>query len=98
MESAEKRRHDLYNAVSDIIGPEQATTLMDYLPTVTNHHLSTTDQFELLRRELSEFRAEIRSETKSEFQRVNDRIDRLFYALVSVPVLTVGLIRLVESF
>lgn len=93
MESAEKRRHDLYNAVSDMIGPEQATTLMDYLPTVTNDHLATTDQFELLRREMWEFKSEI----KSEFQRVHDRIDRLFYALVSVPVLTVGLLRLVES-
>jgi archaellum component FlaC len=89
MGSVEKRRLDLYNAVADKIGEEQATTLMDFLPTVTNDQPATTDQFELLRRELSELKSEVRE--------VHTRIDRLFYALVSVPVLTVGLIRLVES-
>lgn len=88
MGSVEKRRLDLYNAVANKIGAEQATTLMDFLPTVTNDQLAT-DQFELLRRELTELKSEIRE--------VHKRIDRLFYALVSVPVLTVGLIRLVES-
>lgn len=70
MASSETARLDLYNALGELIGPENAGTLMTYLPD----------------RRMSDVVAGVealRSEMTMGFRAVNGRIDRMFLALVA---------------
>ncbi len=62
---------------------------MELLPIVPAEKLINHDHFQLLRSETAELKAAIET--------VNRRMDRLFYAMISMPVVTVGLLRLTDS-
>ena len=66
MTRAEAKRHDLYNSLAELIGTDQANTLMAYLPTHESHDLVTKDDL-----------AAMREEMRAGFDRLERRIDAL---------------------
>jgi hypothetical protein len=80
---SESARHDLYNGLTELLGPQRAETLMTALPAYDTSDLVT-------RSDLASFVAELRAEFKSDLAAVNARIDRLFVAMMSGFVLTLG--------
>jgi hypothetical protein len=80
---SESARHDLYNGLTELLGPQRAETLMAALPAYDTSDLVTKS-------DLAAFGAELRAEFKSDLAAVNTRIDRLFLAMMSGFVVTVG--------
>lgn len=75
----EAARLDLYNGLSDLLGPERADTLMTYLPSFQPDEIATRSDLGALRDEVSEFRADL----KAGLTALNLRMDRLFLTLVA---------------
>ena len=80
MPISETARHDLYNGLTDLLGPDQAETLMAYLPEFDPSDVATKSDIARLdtditavHLELKEFRAEM----ARGFAVVNDRFDRV---------------------
>jgi|SRR5690606_5446795 len=90
---SESQRHDLYTVLSNLLGPEPASTLMAYLPTEPAHRLATRSDLDLL-----ETRLVARLEgLESRMDRLNGRMDRfetrmdhLFLALIAGMVAIVA--------
>ena len=81
MASSETARLDLYNALGELIGPENAGTLMTYLP---DRRISdVVAGIEALRSEMTAGIEVLLSEMTMGFLAVNGRIDRMFLALVA---------------
>jgi hypothetical protein len=80
---SESDRHDLYNGLTELLGPRRAETLMAALPAYDISELVTKSDLAL-------FGAELRAEFKSDFAEVNARIDRLYLATLSGFVVTLG--------
>ena len=78
----EARRHDLYNALEEVLGTDRADTLMAHLPTTEAAALATRGDFEEIRAEVKGIRAEI--------QVINQRLDRLFLTLAAGLLAVVG--------
>jgi hypothetical protein len=53
MTTAESRRHDLYNGLAELLGADQADTLMTYLPHTESEGLATKADLDALERNLS---------------------------------------------
>jgi exoribonuclease II len=97
MAMSEAARADLYNGLSDLLGPERAETLMTHLPRYDPAEVATKSDFAELRSNFSELRsdfAELRSDFRSEiselrtemttgFAGVNERFDRMYLTLVA---------------
>lgn len=81
MASSETARLDLYNALGELIGPENAGTLMTYLP--DRKMSDVVAGIEALRSEMTAGFEALRSEMTMGFLAVNGRIDRMFLALVA---------------
>lgn len=75
MTTPEARRHDLYNALSDFIGADQADTLMAYLPSQATAELAT-------RADIQELGTRI-ERLEDRLDSVNQRLDRLFLTLAA---------------
>ena len=82
MTTSEARRHDLYNALSETIGPDRADTLMAYLPSTETASLATKSDIADLKADI--FALGQRIET------VNKRLDRLFLTLSAGLIAIVG--------
>ena len=78
MTMSEESRHRLYSRLEDLLGPVEATTLMEHLPAGASSDLVTRRDFEAfavqlrteLRADFAEFRAEFeqfRGEMRTEF-------------------------------
>jgi len=94
---SEAARADLYNGLSDLLGPERAETLMTHLPRYDPAEVATKSDFAELRTDFAEVRsdfAELRSDFRSEiselrtemttgFAGVNERFDRMYLTLVA---------------
>jgi hypothetical protein len=80
---SESDRHDLYNGLTEWLGPRRAETLMSALPAYDISELVTKS-------DLASFGAELRAEFKSDFSAVNARIDRLYLATLSGFVVSIG--------
>ena len=71
--SSEAARHDLYNGLNELLGPERAETLMAALPAYDTSDLVTKSDLMVfgaemrseLRAEISEFRADAKSDIAS---------------------------------
>jgi len=97
MAMSEAARADLYNGLSDLLGPERAETLMTHLPRYDPAEVATKSDFAELRTDFAEVRsdfAELRSDFRSEiselrtemttgFAGVNERFDRMYLTLVA---------------
>jgi hypothetical protein len=81
--ASESARHDLYNGLNELLGPQRTETLMAALPAYDASDLVTKSDLTL-------FGAELRAEFKSDFSAINARIDRLYLATLSGFVVTLG--------
>lgn len=75
---SEADRSDLYNGLSEMLGPDRAETLMAQLPQFDPTDMATKSDLAELRSEFAELRAELRGGLAA----VNQRLDRLFLALL----------------
>ncbi len=93
----------LYNELRRVIGDTNADTLMSYLPTEAENPATRSDllasetrltgEVQLLRSEMEDFRSELRGlrdELHGGLAAMNQRIDRLFLALVGGLFLVVA--------
>ena len=90
--ASEAARHDLYNGLTELLGPQRAETLMAALPTYDTSELVTKSDLALfgteMKAELSELGArvsqlEVRmTAVESALVAINLRLDRMFLALV----------------
>ncbi len=62
MAMSEAARADLYNGLSDLLGPERAETLMTHLPRYDPAEVATKSDFADLRSDFAELRSDFRSE------------------------------------
>jgi hypothetical protein len=72
---SEARRLDLYNALSETLGPERADTLMAHLPSREATDLATRADINALKTRMERLQGGIDS--------VNLRLDRLFLTLAA---------------
>lgn len=79
MTTPEAARLDLYNGLSDLLGPERAETLMTYLPGYQPDKVATRSDLDTLRDEMNGFRAEMMTGLTA----LNLRMDRLFLTLAA---------------
>ena len=84
---SEAARHDLYNGLTELLGPQRAETLMAALPSYDISDLVTKDEF---RAGMAELRAEFKGDLHQGLAAVNTRIDRLFVAMMGGFVVTLG--------
>jgi hypothetical protein len=87
MTASESARHDLYNALTELLGPQRAETLMAAIPSHDISDLATKDD---LRAEMAGLRTEIQSDLQQGLASVNLRLDRLFLAWVGGLIVIVG--------
>ena len=87
MTTSESARHDLYNGLTELLGPQRAETLMAALPSYDISDLVTKDEF---RAGMAELRAEFKGDLQQGLAAVNARIDRLFVAMTSGFVVSIG--------
>jgi hypothetical protein len=59
---SEAARADLYNGLSDLLGPERAETLMTHLPRYDPAEVATKSDFADLRSDFAELRSDFRTE------------------------------------
>ena len=81
MTAAESRRLDLYNGLSDLIGPDRADTLMAYLPSRAGAELATNEGLHDLESRLSKGINDVESRLSTRIDRLEDRMDSGFAAL-----------------
>jgi hypothetical protein len=58
----ERSRHQLYQRLQEVLGPEEATTLMEHLPPGGTGRLATKDDLQMLRHEMEAMRLALLSE------------------------------------
>lgn len=93
MTTAESRRHDLYNALSEFLGAERADTLMAYLPSENASELATRADINATRADMDRRFDLVDDRLNGVEQRLerlehgiataNQRLDRLFLTLVA---------------
>lgn len=59
MSTDERARHQLHTKVADVLGPDEAATLMGYLPPVGWADVATKHDLDVLRRDLNGLRGEL---------------------------------------
>lgn len=86
---SEADRSDLYNGLSELLGPDRAEVLMAQLPRFDPAEVATKSDLAALRSDFAELRsdtrsdiAELRAELRGGLAGVNQRLDRLFLALL----------------
>ncbi len=82
MAISEAARADLYTGLAEVLGRDRAETLMAYLPTFEPIDVATKSDIAELRRAMDRLRVELRGEMSSRFTTVEERLDRLFLALI----------------
>jgi hypothetical protein len=87
MTASESARHDLYNGLTELLGPQRAETLMAAIPAHDISDLATKDD---LRAEMAGLRTEIKNDLQQGLASVNLRIDRLILAWVGGLIVIVG--------
>jgi hypothetical protein len=63
--TSERRRHDLYDELRELLGDDSADELMNYLPPVGWADVATKPDIGMVRHQLDTCRAELRSEMSS---------------------------------
>lgn len=75
---SEAARADLYTGLAEVLGPDRAETLMTQLPRYDPTDVATKADVGELRSEFGDLRSELRDGLAA----VNQRLDRLFLALL----------------
>lgn len=75
MPISEVARAHLYTGLAEVLGPDRAETLMAQLPRFDPSDVATKS-------DLAALRSELRSELRDGLAAVNQRLDRLFLALL----------------
>ena len=90
MSISEAARRDLYNGLSDLLGPDRAETLMAYLPEFDPKDVAMKSDTSELKSDISELGSDLHGEIKAlrgemtvGFASVNERFDRLYLALIA---------------
>lgn len=79
MSTSEPARLDLYNGLTELLGPDRAEKLMTYLPAFDPAEVATKSDILLLGSDI----LKLESELKSGLAAINARLDRLFLALLA---------------
>jgi hypothetical protein len=79
----ERARHELHGRLEDILGPDEAATLMGYLPPVGWADVATKRDLDVLRRDVAGLSAELRDLRTESAAQV-----RTFMLATSASVLT----------
>lgn len=91
MAITEESRHRLYQRLGEVLGEEQATTLMEHLPPVGWADVATKRDLDVLRTELrlefAAFREEMRVELHKSLQRMTVG---MFASMISFAGILVG--------
>jgi hypothetical protein len=82
MAVSEARRRDLYNVLDELLGTDEADTLMAYLPAYATIDVATKDDIRRLEDRLSGMDAR--------FDRIEDRLDRFFITQSAGLIAMVG--------
>ncbi len=83
MSASERERHELAAKLEELLGPDQAATLMEHLPPMRWDALARQEDLLALRSDVGELRSDVdglRGEMqglRGEMGRTNDRIDHL---------------------
>jgi hypothetical protein len=82
MNASASDRHRLHNRLEQLLGPEDAATLMEHLPPDEWNQLATRadllvlkSDVEELRSEVREFRAEVRHDVRDVERRITEHVD-----------------------
>jgi hypothetical protein len=59
---SEAARNDLYNGLSELLGPERAETLMSYLPRYDPCEVATRSDIDSIRAEIADLRSELKAD------------------------------------
>lgn len=77
METYERRRHDLYTKLAEVLGPDDAETLMEYLPPWSWPEIATKDDLQALARELRTEMSSLRHELRGEMAELRGEMSGL---------------------
>jgi hypothetical protein len=75
--TSERRRHELYRELQDVLSDESADELMSALPPVGWADVATKSDVAMIRHELDALRAELRGEFQHEFGRLRGEFGEL---------------------
>lgn len=99
--ASEAARNDLYNGLTELLGPERAETLMTYLPAYDPSEVATKSDLRELKQELKSEIGEMKQELRSEMGELSKRIDRVLLTLAAglfvIFAAVVGLIGVVVA-
>ena len=79
MATAESRRHDLSNGLTEFIGEDRADTLMTYLPLQESTNLATRADLDALKTAVTGRLDTVDHRPEA----INHRLDRMVFALVA---------------
>ena len=101
MAITEKSRHELYRRLEEILGPEQATTLMEHLPPVGWADVATKDDLRSLQSSLTAridvVGSELRTEMASLSTELHSTLRTNAYLTIGAMAALVGLISAVAT-
>jgi len=104
MNASASDRHRLHNHLEQLLGPDDAATLMEHLPPSEWNALALKSDVEELRTEMREFRAEVRQDMRDVERRITEHVDLrvkasvgestrlLFFSLLASQATMVGLV------
>jgi len=101
MAITEKSRHELYRRLEEILGPDQATTLMEHLPPVGWADVATKDDLQHLETRLDASIQVLGSELRTEMAHlaieVHSTLRTNTYLTIGALAATVGLLGAITS-
>lgn len=89
MATSEVRRHDLYNRLDELLGTEEADTLMAYLPTDESTSLATKDDIRRLEDRIQGLEDHMQR-LEDQIRAVNQRLDKFFLTQSAGLIAIVG--------
>jgi len=81
----ERSRHQLYQRLQEVLGAEEATTLMEHLPPGGTSRLATKDDLRVLEHKMDAWRHELRTE-------IHQTARTLMLSLTTVMVILNGIV------
>jgi len=97
MSTAEARRHDLYNALTEFIGADRADTLMTYLPSQEGNDLATRSDLRALDERIGSVDRSLAARIDGletlmthRFDAMTQRLDRMFLTMAAGLIVIVG--------
>ena len=104
MNASASDRHRLHNRLEQLLGPDDAATLMEHLPPDEWNRLASKDDVLAVKADLQELREEIRQDMRDFERRITEHVDLrvkatvgestrlLFFSLLASQATMVGLV------